>query len=475
MARYDLVVVGMGSGGMIGAEFATTIGLRVAVVERGRVGGDCLWTGCVPSKALLASAKAAHTMRVADTYGLPSLAPDIDTSLVWKRIRAIQQEIASTDDNPERFEADGVEIVRGTARIVGPNTVRVLGDGPGGADRDLETRFILVCTGSRPSVPPIEGLTEAGFLTSETLWDLERAPSSVVMIGAGPIATEMSQAFVRLGIGTTVLQKGPRILPRDEPDLVDILVAKLRAEGVDLHFNVEIERVTMSGERKIVFGSENGVPARWEGEELLVATGRRPNVEGLGLEEVGVKVGRSGIEVDERMRTAIPSIYAAGDVAGRFLFTHSAGYEAVRAVRDAFYPGKGKVTDFVPWCTFTDPELAHAGLTVAEAEKKYGDDVEVYRLDLSHSDRARADNATEGAIVVVTAKGGKVVGAHILAPSAGEMIHELALAINEGLKLAEVASLIHVYPTLSTGIGQLAGEAAFEGAKKLRWLVRKEK
>jgi pyruvate/2-oxoglutarate dehydrogenase complex dihydrolipoamide dehydrogenase (E3) component len=296
----------------------------------------------------------------------------------------------------------------------------------------------------------------------------------MVMIGAGPIATEMSQAFARLGIVTTVLQKGPRILPRDEPDLVDILVAKLRDEGVDLHFNVEIERVTMSGTRKIVFGSENGEPARWEGEELLVATGRRPNVEGLGLEEVGVKVGRSGIEVDERMRTAVPSIYAAGDVAGRFLFTHSAGYEAVRAVRDAFYPGKGKVTDFVPWCTFTDPELAHAGLTVAEAEKRYGDDVEVYRLDLSHSDRARADNATEGAIIVVTAKS-KVVGAHILAPAAGEMIHELALAINQGLKLAEVASLIHVYPTLSTGIGQLAGEAAFEGARKLRWLVRKEK
>ena len=474
MARYDLVIVGMGSGGMIGAEFAATIGLRVAVVERGRVGGDCLWTGCVPSKALLASAKAAHTMRVADIYGLPSLAPDIDTSLVWKRIRAIQQEIASTDDDPDRFAADGVEIIRGQARVVGPNTVRVLGEGTAGDDRDLEARVILICTGSRPVVPPIEGLQEAGFLTSETLWDLERAPASMVMIGAGPIATEMSQAFTRLGIGTTVLQKGPRILPRDEPDLVDILVAKLRSEGVDLHFNVEIERVAIARDHKIVHGSENGEPARWEGEELLVATGRRPNVEGLGLEEVGVKVLRTGIEVDERMRTAVPSIYAAGDVAGRFLFTHSAGYEAVRAVRDAFYPGKGKVTDFVPWCTFTDPELAHAGLTVAEAEKKYGDDVEVYRLDLSHSDRARADNATEGAIVVVTAKG-KVVGAHILAPSAGEMIHELALAINEGLKLAEVASLIHVYPTLSTGIGQLAGEAAFEGAKKLRWLVRKEK
>lgn len=474
MARYDLVIIGMGSGGMIGAEFAATIGLRVAVVERGRVGGDCLWTGCVPSKALLASAKAAHTMRVADTYGLPSIVPEIDTALVWKRIRTIQSEIGSTDDDPARFEAEGVEIVRGSARVVGPNTVRVMGEATSARDRDLEARFILVCTGSRPAVPPIDGLQDAGFLTSETLWDLERAPASMVMIGAGPISTEMSQAFARLGITTTVLQKGPRILPRDEPDLVDILVAKLRAEGVDLRLNVEIERVAVSGPRKIVFGSENGEPARWEGEELLVATGRRPNVEGLGLEEVGVKVGRAGIEVDERMRTAVPSIYAAGDVAGRFLFTHSAGYEAVRAVRDAFYPGKGKVTDFVPWCTFTDPELAHAGLTVAEAELRHGDDVEVYRLDLSHSDRARADGATEGAIVVVTAKG-KVVGAHILAPAAGEMIHELALAINEGLKLSEVASLIHVYPTLSTGIGQLAGEAAFEGAKKLRWLVRKEK
>ncbi|MFP5318121.1 MAG: dihydrolipoyl dehydrogenase family protein [Acidimicrobiia bacterium] len=476
MARYDLVIVGMGSGGMIGAEFAATIGLRVAVVERSRVGGDCLWTGCVPSKALLASAKAAHTMRVADHYGLPSVQPEIDTSLVWKRIRAIQQEIAATDDNPERFEAMGVEVLIGTARVTGPNTVLVsncTGNG-GGTERELETRVVLLCTGSRPAVPPIDGLREAGFLTSETLFEIERAPRSIVMIGGGPIAIEMAQAFVRLGIRTTVLQKGPGILPRDEPSLVEVLTRRLRDEGVDLRLNVTTERVSVSGGRKIVHGSENGEPARWEAEELLVAVGRRPNVEGLGLDEVGVKVGKRGVEIDERMRTSVPSIYASGDVAGRYLFTHSAGYEAVRAVRDAFFPGKGKVTDFVPWCTFTDPELAHAGLTVAEAEQKHGDDVEVYRLDLSHSDRARADNAADGAIVLVTNKG-RLVGSHILAPSAGEMIHELALAINEGMKLAEVASLIHVYPTLSTSIGQLAAEAAFEGAKRLRWLVRKEK
>jgi pyruvate/2-oxoglutarate dehydrogenase complex dihydrolipoamide dehydrogenase (E3) component len=469
-SRYDLVIIGMGSGGMVGAEFAATIGLRVAVIERGRIGGDCLWTGCVPSKALLASAKAAHTMRVADKYGLPSIDPiEIDTSLVWKRIRSIQQDLAGTDDDPARFEAMGIEIIAGQARIAGPNTVELVGQ-----DRTLETRFILLCTGSRPLTPAIEGLKEAGFLTSESVFEIERAPTSVVMIGGGPIAVEMAQGFTRLGIRTTVLQRGPGILPRDEPDLVATLTGLLRAEGVDLRVNVETERVAVAEGRKIVFGAENGEPARWDAEELLVAAGRRPNIEGLGLDEVGVKVGRRGIEVDERMRTSVPSIYAAGDVAGRFLFTHSAAYEAVRAVRDAFYPGKGKVTDFVPWCTFTDPELAHAGLTVAEAEIKHGDDVEVYRMELSHSDRARADGASEGCIIVVTAKG-KLVGAHILAPSAGEMIHELALAINEGMKLAEVASLIHVYPTLSTGIGQLAGEAAFEGAKRLRWLVRKEK
>jgi pyruvate/2-oxoglutarate dehydrogenase complex dihydrolipoamide dehydrogenase (E3) component len=472
MSRYDLVIVGMGSGGMVSAEFAATLGIRVAVVERDRVGGDCLWTGCVPSKALLASAKAAHTMKVADKYGLPSVDPEIDTSLVWKRIREIQRDVASTDDNPQRFEEMGVEVVFGTARLAGPNTVRVTAKD--GNDRDLETRFVLLATGSRPATPPIDGLAEAGFLTSETVFELERAPESIVMIGGGPIAVEMAQAFCRLGLRVTVLQKGPGILPRDEPELVAVLTRKLVDEGVDLQFNVTTERVITGEGVKVVHGTQDGAAGQWPAEELLVAVGRRPNIEDLGLREAGVAVGPRGIAIDERMRTNVPSIYASGDVAGRFLFTHSAGYEAVRAVRDMFFPGKGKVTDFVPWCTFTDPELAHAGLTEAEAREKHGHDVEVWRMELAHSDRARADSATEGTIVVVTA-GKKVVGAHILAPCAGEMIHELAMAIHDGKKLADVAGIIHVYPTLSTGVGQLAAEAAFEGAKRFRWLVRKER
>ena len=476
-SRYDLVIVGMGSAGMVGAEFAATIGLRVAAVDRNRVGGDCLWTGCVPSKALLASAKAAHTMREAHRFGLPAVDPEIDTARVWERIRAVQEQVASTDDDPERYRAMGVDLVFGPARLVGPNTVRVLGvggDALGSQDTELEARCILICTGSRPAVPAVEGLADAGFLTSETLWDLERAPASLITIGGGPIATEMAQAFARLGTKVTVLQKDGRLLIRDEPDLVAVLTGVLAEEGVDIRVNVAIDRVTVARGRKLVHGSEDGVPARWEADELLVAAGRRPNIEGLGLEELGVRVGRRGIEVDERMRTSVPSVYAVGDVAGRFLFTHSAGYEAVRAIRDAFYPGKGKVTSFVPWCTFTDPELAHAGLTQEEAEARYGPDVEVWRMDLTHSDRARADSSAEGAVMVVTTKG-RVVGAHILAPRAGEMIQELALAINEGMRLSELASLVHVYPTLSTSVGQLAGEAAFEGARRLRWLVRKER
>jgi pyruvate/2-oxoglutarate dehydrogenase complex dihydrolipoamide dehydrogenase (E3) component len=461
----------MGSAGMVAAEFAATLDLKVAVVERARVGGDCLWTGCVPSKALLASAKAAHTMRHADRYGLPSVDPKIDTALVWTRIRAVQQQVATTDDDPERYRAMGVEIVFGEARLTGPRTVEVRATAT--EPRMLNTRYVLLCTGSRPATPDLPGLADAGYLTSENLFEIERVPATMTIIGGGPVAVEIAQACTRLGVGVTMLQKGDGILPRDEPALVRVLTAKLIDEGVDLRLGVDTERVEQHLGQKVVFGTERGRPTEWAAEELLVAVGRRPNVEGLGLEDIGVKVGPRGVEVDERLRTNVSTVYAAGDVGGRYLFTHAAGYEGVRAVRDMFFPGKGKAGALVPWCTFTDPELAHAGMTIAEAERAHGDDVVVWRLDLSHNDRARADAASDGSVIVVTAKKSKIVGAHILAPAAGEMIHELALAINEGLRLQDVAGLIHVYPTIATAIGQLAAESAFEGAKRLRWLVRR--
>jgi pyruvate/2-oxoglutarate dehydrogenase complex dihydrolipoamide dehydrogenase (E3) component len=468
--RYDLVIVGMGSGGMVAAEFAATLDLNVAVVERGRIGGDCLWTGCVPSKALLASGKVAHHMRTADEFGIEAVTPTVDRTKVWARIRSVQARIAATDDNPERFRDLGLDIVAGSARVTGPNTVEVHG---AAGTRELMTRYVLLATGSRPVEPEIEGLAAAGFLTSESLFELTDPPASFVNIGGGPIAVEMVQGFTRLGIPATLLQKGPRILPKDEPTLVDLLVDKLRKEGVDLRFNVEAHRVTVEGGRKVVHGTEDGTPATWEADELLVAVGRRPNVEGLGLEELGIETTAKGVVVDNRGRTDVDTIYAVGDIAGRYLFTHSAAYEGVRAVRDMFFPGKGKVVASVPWCTFTDPELAHAGLTEAEARDEHKSDVEVWCMDLEHNDRSRADGASEGAVIVITHKH-RIIGAHILAPAAGEMIHEFALAIEEEVKLNELSQFMHVYPTVSTSIGQLAGEAAFEKAEKLRWLVKRK-
>ncbi len=472
--RYDLVIVGMGSAGMAAAEFAATLDLNVAVIERDRVGGDGLWTGSVPSKALLATAKVAHVMRHADAVGLTAVEPHIDLGMVWRRMRSVRADIARTDSDPERYRAMGLTIVVGDATITGPNEVTVVEHGSHTDDEPLvlDTRFIMLCTGSRPDLPEIDGLTEAGYLTSETLFELDEPPVSMVIIGGGPMGIEMAQALNRLGVRVTVLQRASSILTNDEPALVQIVAAKLRSEGVDLRVDAEAVRVTLDGSTRTVHCGPDDADASVFAEGILVATGRRANTEGLGLDEVGVEVGANGVQVDGRGRTNIRSIYAVGDVAGRFFFAHSAGYEGVRAVRDMFFPGKGNVDEFVPWCTFTDPELAHAGLTVAEAEAKFGDDLDVWRLDLSHNDRARADAATEGSIVVISTKG-RIVGAHIVAPAAGEMIHELALAIRHDMKIGDIAALVHIAPTYATSIGEVATDSSYERARNLRWMVRR--
>ena len=463
MRRYDLVIVGMGSAGMTAAEFASTLPIKVAAVERGRLGGDCLWTGCVPSKALLASAKVAHHMRTAGTFGIAPVEPEIDTAKVFDRIRHVQQRIAATDDSPQRFRDElGVDLIEGTARLTGPTTLDVDGE-------RVEARFVLLATGSRPLIPPIEGLAEAGHLDSESIWELDRAPRSLVILGGGPIGIEMAQGFQRLGVPVTVLEKAERILGRDEPELAERLLGLVRAEGADVRLGTEAVRVTVEDGMKVVHtaGGE-----RFAAHEIVVAVGRQPNVEGLGLEDVGIATTGKGITVDAGLRTSVDSVSAAGDVAGRDLFTHAAGFEAVRAVRNMVFPGQSKSEYDVPWCTFTDPELAHAGLTAQEARERFGPgDVEVHRHELTHSDRARADGTEEGLIHVVTHKD-RVVGAHILAASAGELIGELALAIDQGLKLADVGSVIHVYPTLATEIGKVGAEAAFDAARRYRFLVR---
>lgn len=465
--QYDLAIIGMGSGGGFAAEFAARdLGLRVAAIERDRIGGDCLWAGCVPSKSLVASARVAHTVRTASEFGVRVDEPEIDLEAVWARIKRVQAHIAETDDTADRFEALGVDVFRGTGTVSGYREVTVA---TAEGDVVLQTTNILICTGSRPTVPAIPGLDEVDYLTSEHLFEIDAPPPSLVVVGGGPISVEIAQSLVRLGVPTTVIEMAPRLVPRDEPELADRLATILRDEGVDLHLATTVTGVRAGGDGVVVETSEGEHTAAG----LLVAAGRTANVDGLGLEKFGIPVGPDGVEVDGRNRTLVPNVYVVGDAAkGRPNFTHTAAHDAVVAVRDMFFPGTGNPEHVVPWCTFTEPELAHVGLTAAEARERYGDgNVKVHRRELAHNDRARADGTTEGLILIITSKG-RIVGGHALAPSAGELIHELAVAIEFGAKLTDLSRMIHIYPTLSTGIGRLAGESSFRTARKWKALTR---
>ena len=453
---FDLAIIGGGSAGLLAAKVAPRLSAKTVLIERDRLGGDCLWTGCVPSKTLLASAKAAHNMRHADRLGLPASDTPIDTAKVWQRIRAVQEEIAAEDDSPEAIAANGTEVIFGEASIKDGHTLRV-------GDRMLSTRYILLCTGSRPTAPPIEGLKEAGFLTSETLFQLERAPESLMIIGGGPIGVEIAQAMNRFGVKVTVLEAFDRILTRDEPSLAALLLDVLRDEGIDINLGVQLEGAK-KGELKSLRGRAGADEKVWQAEEIFVAAGRAPNIESLDLESAGVKTTPKGVDVDKHLRTSVPSIYAVGDCAGRYLFTHSAGAEAGVALRNMFYPGSQDAPTDVPWTTFTDPELAHAGMTSAEARKAFGDDdICLHEFDLSRGDRGRAEGLKSGRIVVVATQSHKILGAHILAPSAGEMIGQFSLAMAQNIPLVpNFRDLIQVYPTYSTSLTHLTEQAVYE-------------
>ena len=469
---FDLVIVGMGSAGVTAAEFAARLDLEVAVVERAKVGGDDLWSGSVPSKALLASARAAHAMRTADRFGIEPVEPVVDLARVWRRVRAVQADIAATDAHPRRFVDLGAEVVIGEARLTGPEEVTVVC--PDGTERVLATRFVLLCTGSRPAVPDIRGLPATATWTTESIFHVDAPPSRLAVVGGGPMGTEMAQALQRLGVQVTVFQRAHTLLPREDEGLSARLTAVLRREGVAVHCSADVRRITSTGDEHVVRavvghdGREVAVPVGG----VLLATGRVPNTDDLGLDLLGITVGPDGIEVDDAGRTNVRSVYAVGDVTRGHDLTNAAAYEAVVAVRDMFFPGRGSADGTVPRCVYTEPEFARVGLTVQEAEARPGADVDAWRLELTHNQRARTDAATDGCLVVVTAKG-RVVGAHLLAPHAGEMVHELAVAVQQQLRLDDLADVVHAHPTIAGGIGQLAAEAAYEKAHRLRWLMKK--
>ena len=409
-------------------------------------------------------------MRAAGRFGVTAQEPDVDLAAVWARIRALQETIAAGDDNPARYVDMGIEFRWGAASVTAAHEVTVRG--ADGITSTVTGRVILLCSGSQPKVPDIVGLCDAGYLTTDTLFDLEEIPDRMTFIGGGPVAVELAQACRRLGVTVTLLESGARALGREEPELVDSLITILTREGVDVVTGVLVDSVAAN---KTIVGSVRGKPHEWATDAIVVAVGRTVDTTSLDIAAVGVVTDARGVVVDGRGRTTVPSIYAAGDVTGKEMFTHAAAHQAVMAVRDAFFPGRAPTEALVPAATFTDPELARAGVTIDQAVAAHGArHVRVYRWSLAHNDRAQTD-ATEGAIVLVEhIRFGRrrLIGAHVLAEGAGELIGELALAIQQGLSVSDLGGIIHVYPTIATSIQQLGGRAALEQALKYRWLMR---
>jgi pyruvate/2-oxoglutarate dehydrogenase complex dihydrolipoamide dehydrogenase (E3) component len=437
-SRYDLVVIGGGTAGLVSAVGAAGLGARVALVERRLLGGDCLNTGCVPSKALIAAARVWHTVRNGEQE--MGAAPPIGTGdfpRVMERLRALRADIA-VHDSAARFRDLGVDVFLGSARFVAADAVEVDG-------QRLAFKRAVIATGARAAIPPIPGLAESGYLTHETVFGLTQLPRRLAVIGGGPIGCELAQAFGRLGSQVTIFDVLPRVLPREDPDASALIAEVLQRESVRLELGGQIEEVQSKGALKVVrFGKDERIGA----DEILVAAGRAANVEGLGLEAAGIEHSPKGVKVDEHLRTTNPRVYACGDVASPLQFTHAADAQARLVLRNAFFFGKGKLADLlIPTATFTSPEVAHVGILPSQAEEQ-GVEIQTIRVELADLDRARLDGKTDGFLKLHLKKGSdKLLGATVVAHHAGDLIGELCLAMRAGVGLKTLADTVHPYPT----------------------------
>ena len=437
VVKYDIVIIGGGSAGLVVASAAAQLKAKVALVERNKLGGDCLWFGCVPSKSLIHASRVAYQVKNAARFGIYTEPPEIEFAKVTGHV---QQVIANIQphDSPERFRGLGVEVIFGEGKFIDKKTFEVDG-------QQLTARAFVIATGSRPAIPSVEGLHSADFLTNEKVFDLKERPNSLVIIGAGPIGCELGQAFSRLGSNVTIISSKSHILPKEEPEAALVVQKQFESEGINILKEVRAEKVeVVDGKKQVTAGGKNIIV-----DEILVAGGRLPNVESLNLEVAGVEVGKPGIIVNEKLQTTNSKIYACGDVIGGYQFTHVAGYEAVVALTNALFFPISKVNyRVIPWATFTDPELARVGLTEKQAKERYGDDVCVLKQPFSGVDRAQAEAATTGFGKIITKGNGEILGAHLVGISAGELIHEIVLAMSNNLPVSALTG-IHVYPTLS--------------------------
>ncbi len=460
----DICVIGGGSGGLVVAAVAAQLGVPTILVEKHKMGGDCLNYGCVPSKALLAAAHAAEGGRRARRFGVSFGSPKVDARGVFGHVAKAIATIAP-HDSVERFEEFGVRVIKAAASFTGRREISA------GAHTIRARRFV-VASGSGPFVPPIPGLSETPYLTNETVFDQESLPAHLIVVGAGPIGMEMAQAHRQLGARVTVLEMFS-MLPNDDPELVDILRRRIKDEGIDLREGVKVVGTEKNGAGVAVKIENADGPARIEGSRLLIAAGRRPNTDGLNLAAAGIAHDAKGIRVDARLRTSNKRVFAIGDVAGGYQFTHVAGYHAGIVIRNALFRIPAKV-DYaaVPWVTYTAPELAQVGMTEAAASQR-GMGARVLRWSLGENDRAVVEDEADGMLKVMVTPKGRILGASIVGPHAGELIQVWGLAIQAKLKIGAIANMIAPYPTLGEANKRIAGD--FFKPKlfsdRSRWLV----
>ena len=465
MAKYDMTIIGGGSGGLTAARVATALGANVLLIDKERLGGDCLNYGCVPSKSMIHVARVVQQAKESAKLGLMPASLGVDMTKVSAYIQGVIGRVAEG----EKVYTEGVTVKFGQVSFKSATELVLNGE-------VFTSRNTLIASGSHPSVPKVEGLEEVGYLTNEGAFDLMHLPATLLIIGGGPIGVELGQAFERLGSKVTIIQGPERILPREDPEVSDTVVKVLTGEGIEIVTGARFVKASRNGNKKVVTAKRGNELLNFEADEILLALGRQPNVEGLNLEAAGVKYDNKGIKVDDNLQTTSSNILAIGDVIGGYLFTHVAAYQAGVAVRNALVPVGKKKVDYrvVPWCTFTDPEAARVGLTPDEAEKQHKQ-MRIVKFPWSDIDRAQAEGETVGFIkLVLVGKKDEIVGAHMVGARAGEMLGEMALAMQNNLTLNDILNTIHAYPTMNTGIQQTVFEAYLEGtaAANNRKIVR---
>ena len=443
--EFDLAIIGGGAGGLAVAAGGAKLGAKVALIEKDRLGGDNLWHGSVPSKTLRKSARVAHTMRHADRFGLAPADPRPDLARVMERVADVAAGIA-VRDSPEHFRSLGVDVIHGSGRFVSPVAFEIDG-------RTIGAKHFVLATGSRPAIPPIAGLAYVPYLTNQTVFSLREPVPRLVIVGAGPVGSEIAQAFRRLGSEVVVVDMANKILPREDADVAAVVQRQLEAEGVRYRLGITVGGVMPgdphAGRVRMTLRTANGAVEQLAATHLLLAAGRVPNVEGLGLDAAGVQLDNGRLVVDDVLGTTNPRIRAVGDVAGTFPYTHVAEHQADIVLRQTlFRMSWAKPSSVVPWCTYTDPELARVGLSETQA-RRHGIDHRVYRFPFAELDRARTEGETEGFAKLVTDRQGHLLGAAIVGAEAGELIAECVLAIGRKMNVDDISCAIHAYPTRS--------------------------